>query len=128
MMRVSIDHNEKSVGLLFRSTKHEVVTSIQFTAEELAVINGRKLKEYVVLERGWDATMKDNAAKHPEYYDTVPQPNLTIGKLVKGPDHYVFDTPIESKRYEGQLTEALKQLKGFLVGNETRAESKSFEL
>lgn len=127
-MRVSINHNEKSVGLVFKSTKHEVVTGVQFTAEELAIINGRKLKEFVVLSRGWDATMKEKAAKHPEYYDTLTPPNLTIGKLVKGPDSYVFDTPIEAKRYEGELTEALKELKGFLVGNQTKAESKTFEL
>jgi len=51
-----------------------------------------------------------------------------IGSLVKGPDRYVLDTPADAKGYEARLTEALKTLKGFLQANESKAESKSFEL
>ena len=127
-MRVSIDHKDKKTGLVFKSNKYEVVVSVQFSDEELAIINSRKLKEYVVLERGWDATMKETAAKHPDYYDLLPPPNLIIGKLVKGPDSYVFDTPIEAKGYEEKVTEALKRLKSFIMGNAEKAENKSFEL
>lgn len=127
-MRVSINHNDKATGFIFKSNKFEVVVSVQFSEEELAVINGRKLKEYIVLERGWDATMRDKANKHPEYYDTLPPPNLTIGKLVKGPDGYVCDTPVDAKIYEEKVTNGLKSLKAFLQGNQTKAESKTFEL
>jgi len=127
-MRVSIDHRDISHGLIFKKTLAEVICSVQFSAEELSVINGRKLKDYIVLERGWDATMQEKAAKHPEHYDRITPPNLKIGSLVKGPDRYVLDTPADAKGYEARLTEALKTLKGFLQANESKAESKSFEL
>ena len=126
-MRVTINHEQKTTGLVFKKTKHAVVHSIQFSEEELATIKTRKLKSTVVMERKWDATMREKAAAHPEYYDTVPPPNLTVGDLLKG-DTYVCDTPVEAKRYEAQLIECLKTVKPFIEGNQSSAQSKSFEL
>ena len=126
-MRVTINHEQRNSGLIFKKTRIAVVLSIQFSEEELATIKTRKLKSTVVLERKWDATMREKAAAHPEYYDTVPPPNLTVGDLLKG-DTYVCDTPVEAKQYEAKLIDALKTVKPFIEGNQSSAQTKSFEL
>jgi hypothetical protein len=129
-MRVSIDHKEKTMGLVFKKTKHAVVVTIQFTEQEQAIIRQRKLNDYVIIKREWDATMKEKAEAHPEHYNhpDMKPPHLFIKDLVKGPDTYVLDTPIEAKQYEARLVEGLKTLKSFIEGNQTVAESKTFEL
>lgn len=127
-MRVSIEHNEKKAGIIFQKTLIEVVVKVDFSAEEQAVIRSRKLKDYIVIERVWDAKIRDYAAKHPDHYDAIKPPHLWIGDLVKGADKYLCANPMEAKQYEARLTEGLKTLKAFLQGNEGKAESKNFEL
>jgi hypothetical protein len=77
-MRVTINHEQRNSGLILKKTRIAVVLSVQFSEEELATIKTRKLKNTVVLERKWDATMREKAAAHPEYYDTVPPPSAAL--------------------------------------------------
>ena len=55
--------------------------------------------------------------------------NLTINKLMKGPDLFFVTTPLQAKEYEAELKNRLVQLKDYIVGNESVSEtSSSFEL
>lgn len=127
-MRVSIEHSEESMGLLFKKPLYAVTATIQFSEEELAIIKTRRLKDFVVLERDWQATLQKKVEAHPEYWATLAPPHLKVSDLVKGRDTYTFFTPIEAKSYENKLTDGLKQLKQFIAGNAATAESKTFEL
>lgn len=141
-MKVSIEHKEKTTGMLRRTTLHGVEVSIKFSDEELAVIETRDLKYDVVLERGYSADVTDakaikqenrgmgrrllNAAVNGADANTT---HLTINKLMKGPDLFYLTTPLEAKAYEDELKEGLVQLKGYIVGNEGIEEKAStFEL
>ena len=125
-MRVSIEHKDKVAGLFRNIHQVDVVTSVQFTEEELAVIKSRKLKDYIVLERMPDSRMVEKlGADLPNYLDGF---KLRIKDLMKGPDAFTCDTPIDAKAYEHSLTEALKELKAFIAGNAETATAKTFEL
>jgi hypothetical protein len=127
-MRVSIEHSEESMGLVFKKPLYAVTATIQFSEEELAIIKTRRLKEFVVLDRDWQATLQKKVEAHPDYWATLAKPHLKVGDLMRGRDTYTFFTPIEAKSYENKLTDALKQLKQFIAGNAATAESKTFEL
>lgn len=141
-MKVSIEHTEKSIGMLRRSTLHGVSVHVQFSEEERSVVEQRNLKYDTVLERGHSADVsetkaikKDNrglgrrlltAAVSGADANTT---NLTINKLMIGPDLYFLETPLEAKEYEAELENRLVLLKDYIVGNEGVAEtSTSFEL
>ncbi|MEO9894791.1 MAG: hypothetical protein ABJD13_02510 [Paracoccaceae bacterium] len=141
-MKVSIDHKEKTTGVLRRTTLHGVQVHIQFSEEERAVIEARGLKYDVVLERGYSADVSDAKAIKQENRGLgrkllnaavnggdANNTHLTINKLMKGPDLFYVSTPLEAKAYEDELKEKLVLLKGYIVGNERVEEkSSSFEL
>lgn len=141
-MKVSIEHQEKSTGMLRRTTLHGVQVHVQFSQEELAVIEARDLKYTTVLERGYSADVSDAKAEKQESRGLgrrlltaavkgadANTTNLTINKLMNGPDLYFLGTPLEAKGYEDALKEQLVQLKGYIVGNEgVEEKSSSFEL
>ena len=55
--------------------------------------------------------------------------DLTIGKLMAGPDTYFQETPLDAKSYEGALREALPTLKSYILENEGIEQvSDSFEI
>ena len=141
-MKVSIEHKEKTIGVLRRSTLHGVQVHIQFSEEELAVIETRGLKYDTVLERGYSADVSDskaikqesrglgrrllNAAVNGADANTT---NLTINKLMNGADLYFLETPLEAKTYEEMLKDKLVLLKDYILGNEgVEEKSTSFEL
>ena len=127
-MRVSIEHNSGSSGLIFKKHFIRVAVTVVFSEEEQAIIRSRKLKDYVVLKREPDMLTVErlgarDAAQFAETY------HLRIKDLASGkPDTYPFDTPIEAKQYETDLTAALKTLKEFISGNADTAKAKTFEL
>lgn len=127
-MRVSIEHINKSSGLIFKKHYIEVAVTVVFSDEEQAVIRSRKLKEYVVLKREPDMLTVErlgakDAAQFAETY------HLRIKHLASGkPDKYPFETPIDAKNYEADLTAALKMLKEFIGANSETAGAKSFEI
>jgi hypothetical protein len=140
-MKVSINHTEKSVGMI-RKTKHYGVTvMVTFDATESAIITERRLEKDIVIERGYPSDMSHGAVeKHANRglgkklltaaisgLDANDY-NLTVNKLTRG-DTYHFSTPVEAKEYEAQLKEALVTLKGWILGNESvEQKSDSFEI
>jgi hypothetical protein len=127
-MRVQINHNETTSGFFRTTTKYEVVVRVEFSAEELAIIRQRNLADTIVLRRDPQAFQRkrfspDELARLQDVID------LKISNLMKGPDSYICDTPLEAKNYEANLTDALKQLKSYIFANaEISDKSKSFEL
>lgn len=127
-MRVSIEHEDKTSGLIFKTHQTEVAVTVIFSDEEQAVIKSRKLKDTVVLKREPNAKEieKRGAAwvrQNDDLYHLYIR-NLTAGK----PERFLCDTPIAAKIYEQELTGALKQLKEFLSGNAEIGKAKTFEL
>lgn len=141
-MKVSIEHKEKIVGTLRRKTLHGVQVQIHFSEEERAVIEQRDLKYDIVLERGHSADVSHMKAAKKENRGLARAlmtaavsgkdanwTDLTINKLMKGPDLFFLTTPLEAKEYEELLKGKLVQLKEYIVGNETVEEaSTTFEL
>ncbi|RLJ60753.1 hypothetical protein BCF46_0959 [Litoreibacter meonggei] len=141
-MKVTINHVQKSSGIIRKTTYHGVAVRVQFNAEELAVIRERQLEKDVLLERGYPSDMSDNAInKHANrslgkklltaavsgadslHFD------LTVTKLMKGEDVYFLGNPMEAKGYEEELRNGLVRLKQWIVGNaEVEKETASFEL
>ncbi|WP_156788496.1 hypothetical protein [Roseobacter sp. CCS2] len=115
---------------------------MQFNAEELAVIQERNLAGDIILERGYPADMSDMAIeKHASRGlgrrlltaavsgADANNFDLTVNKLMKGPDLYHFAKPVEAKEYEEVLKAGLVTLKDWIVGNvEVEKETASFEL
>ena len=141
-MKVTINHVQKTAGLIRKTTFHGVSVRIEFNAEELAVISERKLGHDIVLERGYPADMSDMAAdKHANRGlgrrlltaavsgKDANDFNLSVNKLLKGEDLYFLGTPMEAKEYEGMLKDGLVTLKNWIVGNtEVEKETATFEL
>lgn len=138
-MKVDIKPVEKSKGMVFKKTLHGVELSVQFSSEELAIIEERKLARTILLERGAPADV--NAEKHENRGVArvlatavvsgrdANHFHLTFGKLMNGSDTYFFDTPVEAKMYIDELkTEILPLAKNYLEGNKETANSDSFEL
>lgn len=127
-MRVSIEHADKTSGLVFKTHQIEVAVAVVFSEEEQAIIKGRKLKDTVVLKREPNSKEieKRGAAWVRENHDLY---HLYIRDLTAGkPERFLCDTPIDAKIYEQNLMEALKTLKGFISGNAETGTAKTFEL
>lgn len=119
-MRVTIAHSQKTTGLIFRTTYHVVETTVEFTDEELDVIQERKLSSIIVMER---RPPSDSNERLRRDYD------LKIGNLTRGTDSYALDTPVEAKNYDHELRGRLKVLKDYIDGNaEVVPGSDTFEL
>ena len=129
-MKVTINHVQKTSGMIRKTTFHGVSVHVQFNAEELAVITERKLGHDIVLERGYPADMSDMAAeKHANRGlgrklltaavsgKDANDFHLSVNKLIKGEDIYYLGTPMEAKAYEDELIDGLVKLKNWIVGN-----------
>ena len=128
-MKVDIKQAEVQHGLVFKKTFIAVTLSVSFNQEELAIISQRKLQKAVLLEREPDAWTAERQKGHPDYLESLkPGFVLDVKRLLKGPDTYECANPIEAKRYQTELVDALKNLKGYLEGNAEVAQSTSFEL
>jgi hypothetical protein len=141
-MKVTINHVQKTSGLIRKTTFHGVSVRIEFNAEELAVISERRLGGDIILERGYPADMSDmKIEKHANRGlgrrlltaavrgADANNFDLTVNKLMKGEDVYFFDKPVEAKEYEESLKAGLVTLKNWIVGNaEVEKETSSFEL
>lgn len=117
-MQITINHEESTTGILNKKTFYNVVLNINFSHEELAIIDKHKL--------------------HNSLLYTVPSPmgedysqEVRIGLLVKrGKVSRAFKTPLEAKDWEEELkTNILPQLKNYIMQNTQPAQkSQSFEL
>ena len=125
-MRVNIEHKEVTKGFLSKKTFVEVHTSVEFSNEELAIIERNKLRDRVVLEREPHFDRSQSARNDPKIADIW---DLKVFNLIRNkPEIYSVATPSDAKAYEERLTEALHQLKAFITANSTVSSGKSFEL
>lgn len=127
-MRVSIEHREATSGLFKKVTQYEVATTIQFSETERAIIAKRKLENTIVLEREPNARKTSHLL--PEDKIALADVfHLKISGLLKGTDVYTCDTPLDAKQYDGELKQALQQLKTYIESNTTApAGVETFEL
>ncbi|MEO7382679.1 MAG: hypothetical protein ABIV25_13180 [Paracoccaceae bacterium] len=126
-MRIHIAHEEKRAGFLRGATLVDVVTNVEFSEEELAIIERRRLKYYVVLER---APRPSLAAKlTPEETEIwAASFHLRVADLMDpAPDRFTLDTPLDAKAYQAALTDALKSLKAFIMSNASVGNSSTLE-
>jgi hypothetical protein len=141
-MKVTINHVQKTSGMIRKTTYHGVAVKVDFNTEELAVIRERKLEHDIIMDRGYPADMSDGqiekhankglgskllkaavSGKDALHFD------LSVAKLMKGEDVYFLGTPMEAKAYEEELKEGLVKLKNWIVGNaDVEKETTSFEL
>lgn len=141
-MKVTINHVQKTTGMIRKTTFHGVSVKVDFNTEELAIILERHLEPDVVLERGYSADLSQNQIEKQESrgvgkkllkaavsgFDSMST-DLTVTKLMKGEDVFYLARVVEAKEYEEQLKDGLVQLKGWIVGNaEVEKETASFEL
>ncbi|MEM9092401.1 MAG: hypothetical protein AAGC93_27175 [Cyanobacteria bacterium P01_F01_bin.53] len=141
-MKVTINHVQKIVGMIRKTTHHGVAVKVDFNTEELAVIRERRLERDVVVERGYSSDISESAAMRNENRslggrllkaavsgtDSMST-NLTVTKLMNGEDVYFHEKPVEAKQYEDVLKESLVTLKGWIEGNaEVEKETATFEL
>ncbi len=138
-MKVDIKHVEKKQGMVFKKVFHGVQLTVIFSEEEKAIIKERKLERELVAERGLSAEKdewKENNRGIASKLVTAAvkgidanSPNLTIGKLLKGPDTYYFDTITEAKDYDNLLRDTLPQMKNYIMDNaEVEEKETSFEI
>ncbi|MEM6913753.1 MAG: hypothetical protein AAF511_07225 [Pseudomonadota bacterium] len=141
-MKVTINHVQKTTGMIRKTTHHGVAVKVEFNTEELTVIRERRLERDVVVERGYSSDVSDSAALRSENRslggkllkaavsgaDSMST-HLTVTKLMKGEDVYFHPTPVEAKEYEALLKEGLVTLKAWIEGNaEVEKETATFEL
>lgn len=141
-MKVTINHVQKSVGMIRKATHHGVAVTVEFNAEEVAVIRERRLERDVVVERGYSSDVSDRAALKNENRSVGGKllkaavsgadsltTHLTVTKLMNGEDVFFRETPVEAKEYEQLLKEGLVNLKGWIEGNAAvETETATFEL
>ena len=137
-MKVSINHTEKTQGMIRKTTYHGVVVKVEFSAEETAIIEKRGLWKDIVVERGADALTDPDKHDKKGLARKIVQASisgadslnfhLTVRKLRDG-DTFFFTTPLEAKEYEDIVKENLVKLKGYILGNEgVEQKSDTFEI
>ena len=133
-MRVELEHVEKKVGLLSRQLLHGVKVHAHFSEEERHIIESRRLHDQIVLERppSADLRLRDSDFTINRNGDAVLRKphefHLYIRQLVRGPDTYWLENPLDAKGYEEELTEKLQLLKRYITENEEVTEkSKTLE-
>jgi poly-beta-hydroxyalkanoate depolymerase len=141
-MKVTINHVQKTTGVIRKTTHHGVSVKVEFNAEELAVIRERHLERDYILERGYSSDISMNQIEKRESrglgktllkaavsgYDSMDT-NLTVQKLMNGEDTFYVTTPVEAKEYEELIKNGLVNLKGWIEGNaEVEKETATFEL
>lgn len=137
-MKVTINHTEKTTGMLRRTTHHGVYVKVDFNAEEAAIIQQRSLEKDVVLERDYPSDVDPEKHENKGLARKLAQAavsgadtlhyHLNIRKLRDG-DTYFMSSPLEAKTYEAVLKEKLVELKGYIMGNQDiEQKSDSFEI
>jgi hypothetical protein len=141
-MKVTINHLQKSTGMIRKTTHHGVSVKVEFNAEELAIIRERHLEPDIIMERGYSSDLSPSQIDKMESrsvgktllkaavsgFDSMST-NLTVAKLMKGEDVFYLSRPVEAKEYEEAVKAGLVQLKGWIEGNaEVEKETATFEL
>ena len=119
-MRVSIEHSEEKTGMFKKRTRYILALTVNYSDEELQIINDCKIKDDAVFEDPIRPGKKEDEPK--DYYH--------IRHFMKGRTwNFNFDTPLEAKNYEAEVTEALKRHKEYIEANRgVEKKSTTFEL
>lgn len=115
-MQITIEHQEKKIGLLIKKTEYHVRVGIKFSNEELAIIKQRNLDKVVVDE--WD-----HVGGFP-----IEQ---TIGMIVRNSGYSrEFLQLVDARQYEVTLKEQiLPNLKKYIqLSADDAPKSNTFEL
>jgi hypothetical protein len=117
-MRVQIDREEKTTGLLKKTTQYTVKLTVQFSETELAIIKQRKLDDLIVYKYPYVAPFSG------------PGEMEVMVKMLRTPSYRSFPTIIDAEAFEQKLRdEILPTLKEYI---ETSAmpskKSSAFEL
>jgi len=144
-MKVEIKTVSKKIkdGLFSKREVHGVELTVTFTEHEKGIIAERQLEKNVILDRDIPADMDPakvakKAANPIGIATTIAKAaikgvdslsyNLTITKLLKGPDIYYVGDVLTNKQYIDEIKEGMKQLKFLIDQSEEEAEDTSFEL
>ena len=138
-MKVDMKNVEKKVGGMFsKKTLYGIELTVTFNEEERAIITERKLADVNILEREFSADFDVGKEANRSLVGKIAKavvsgterlnPNLTIQKLLDGPDTHFFLTPIEAKNYTVELREKLPEFKDYIMNNAETGKDDSFEL
>lgn len=127
-MRVHFQHEEKTTGLLRSDRQIEVIAYVEFSDEERLIVERRGLQNFVLLERVPDARLANRFT--PDEFEAWEQSfHLRIRDLlVATPNRFTLDTPSDAKAYQARLTEALRNLKSFILANASLSEPTTLEI
>ena len=122
-MKVNIEHKTKQTGIFSKTNHSVVVVTVQFSAEELALIHQHKLKDMVLIERDPPSHFPNNI---PESDRDIHY--LRVRNILNKSDEYTVANPVKAKNYEADVVEALKSLKSYITGVSEAPKSSSFDL
>lgn len=142
-MKVDIKNVTKTQGMFKKRELQGIELTVTFNEHELAIIKERQLEGNVIIDRGIPADVDPakiakKAASGFGIATTIAKAaikgtdalsyNLTITKLLKGPDTYYTGDVLNNKNYIEEVKEGMRQLKYLIDQSETSAEDTSFEL
>jgi hypothetical protein len=108
-MRLVVEHEQRSAGLLFRRTEYAVSYGVNFTLQELAVIERYDIGHVVFLTV--ESVVVEDGRQKKVYRD------CTIDDLCQGRQQAVFGTPIAAMEFDGVIQESFAGLKDYLAGS-----------
>lgn len=118
-MKVDIEHEEATTGLVFKKAIHKIHCTVIFSEEEKYTIKKQRLNDMMIMER-------------PPFPGKKVDPMvdfLFVRTLLKGKDTFATDTTIAANRYESELMTHLQELKTLITeGTHIAEKTKSFEL
>ena len=127
-MRVSIEHQEKAKGFLGHHHQVDVITSVEFSEEEISIIKNRQLENHIVIEREPDSRTAGKMTAE-ELEACASNFHLRVGHLMQNrSDRFTFDSPSQAKAYQQRLAQALQELKSFLNNNAAIGLPTTFEI
>lgn len=108
-MHVTIEHFEVQRGMLRKTTYFGVRTTVRFSEVEKAIVARYDLGGVVAVKRPPPDDVNED--RDSDIF------NLTISKLMRGPDEYLLATPLRARNFEVTMTEELKTTKEFIDNN-----------
>jgi hypothetical protein len=124
-MRVTIEHQVCEGGLVFKTVRgYWVNARCELTAEERAIVDARKLWDYIVVKKKnpfWQRASERDRALYDEWFQ------YSIAGFVKGTKS-IFETPSQAKDFSEELREDLQKLKNFISGNAELGKNQTFDL
>lgn len=118
-MKVNFEHSSVTKGMLRKTTYPVVTVTVDFTAEELALIKREKYQDHVITET---VPVNARADRNEQIYYCY------VKTLMKGSYEFMCENNVDAKYFEELMLDSLKNLKLHLDGGTEAGESKSIEL